>query len=176
MGAHLEFESVHELGKKIGIETINRGHIAGFPAESGWGIYRGEGFGHQGLVDGWLVTFAAAQSRPKLQLFSDLPSTQTGAIIAHEIIGDIRTGRCLLLIATGHRFPSRAAGGQGRRATHHRATATMVPRAKRRRQRQHRDRTAPLALSLTCIKATRNVEPPPVVVGGSLDDSALAGG
>lgn len=104
MGAHYEFDSVRELGKAIGIEPINRGTIAGFPAESGWDIYRGEGFGHQGLVDGWLVTFASAESRPNLQLFSDLPSVEPGAIIAHEIIGDHRTGRCLLLIATAHRF------------------------------------------------------------------------
>lgn len=104
MGAHFEFDSARELGKTIGIEAINRSHTAGFPAESGWGIYRGEGFGHRGLADGWPVTFAMAQSRPKLQVFAALPSVEPGAIIAHEIFGDIRTGRCLLLIATGHRF------------------------------------------------------------------------
>lgn len=86
MGAHYEFESVRELGHAIGIEPINRGPITGFPSESGWDIYRGEGFGHQGLTDGWLVTFASAESRPHLNLFSDLPSVEPGAIIAHEII------------------------------------------------------------------------------------------
>lgn len=102
MGAHFEFDSVRELGQTIGIEPIDRGHVTGFPAESGWGIYRGEGFGHRGLTDGWLVAFAMAHSRPKL--FSDSPSIEPGALIAHEIIGDHRTGRCLLLIATGHKF------------------------------------------------------------------------
>ncbi len=43
-----------------------------------------------------------AQSRPKL--FSDLPSTEPGAIVAHEIIDEHRTGRCLLLIASAHKF------------------------------------------------------------------------
>lgn len=90
------------LGRAIGIQTVARGTSASFPVESAWGIYRGEGFGHQSRRDGWLVVFAMAQSRPKL--FSDLPSTEPGAIVAHEIIDEHRTGWCLLLIASAHKF------------------------------------------------------------------------
>lgn len=106
MGTHQVFDSVDDLGQAIGIEPVTRRNgvveVVGFPAESDWGIYRGEGFGHQGLVDGWLVTFAMARSRPAL--FSDLPSLELGAIVAHEIVADRKTGRCVLLTASGHGF------------------------------------------------------------------------
>lgn len=145
MGAHFEFESVRELGQTIGIEPVDRGHVTGFPTESDWGIYRGEGFGHRGLTDGWLVAFAMANSRPKM--FSDSPSIERGAIVAHEIIADHRTGRCLLLVATGHQFGPVLPEGNADPAAHDRSAAAMVSRPHRRCQRQQRDRASALELN-----------------------------
>lgn len=111
MGTYQLFSSARDLGAVIGIEAVERPNGVAFGTEADWGIYRGAGFGRTEFDDGWLVTFAMARSSFSISL--DESSREPGAIIAHEIVGDRKTGRCLLLTASVHGFGPVLTEGDG---------------------------------------------------------------
>ncbi len=83
---------MNDLGTAIGINRVAGSNGLGFSTEADWGIYRGLGFGNADPGDGWLVTFVMG------------PSGGSGSLVAYEIAGNRKTGRCLLLTAAAHGF------------------------------------------------------------------------
>lgn len=103
MGTCEVFSSAESLGAAVNIEIVKGPNGVGFPIEADWAIMRGAGFGHSGFRDGWLVTFAA-ERRPDPSPWETASESDRGALIGHEVVGNRRTGRTLLLTASEHGF------------------------------------------------------------------------